>query len=234
MRSGLGRLLSSKQQERGARREGIPFVGGRGPAVGKPFLGRHVGEAPFVVPSPGARTSPGSSKQASRFRGLNQRLLHPRSTVEATVPVQNELSPALTRTLNELRTIQYLEETVGPAGLRRLADSLPDDQQRAMVQTLRRRAASASLELESILEDWTAHLTEAPRKPKPLAPGGLDTAEMVESFVEVKRASAELLRRAARDAPTQELKERLLGLAQEEEAAAAKLQELSKQLAASG
>src|SRR5581483_11557636 len=60
----------------------------------------------------------------------------------------------------------------------------------------RRRAASASLELESILEDWTAHLTEAPRKPKPLAPGGLDAAEIVESFVEVKRASAELLRRA--------------------------------------
>jgi predicted methyltransferase MtxX (methanogen marker protein 4) len=145
--------------------------------------------------------------------------------------VQNELSPALGRTLNELRTIQYLEETVGPAGLRRLADALPDDEQRTLVQGLRRRAASASLELESILEDWTSHLAEAPRKPKPLAPGGLDAAEMVESFVEVKRASAELLRRAARDAPTATLKERLLSLADEEEAAAGKLQGLSQSLA---
>ncbi|GEM_PF-5087917 len=147
--------------------------------------------------------------------------------------MQNELSPALGRTLNELRTIQYLEETVGPAGLRRLADALPDEEQRAMVQALRRRAASASLELESILEDWTAHLTEAPRKPKPLAPGGLDAAEIVESFVEVKRASAELLRRAARDAPTPALKERLVSLADEEDAAAGKLQSLSGQLASS-
>lgn len=145
--------------------------------------------------------------------------------------MQNELSHALGRTLNELRTIQYLEETVGPAGLRRLADSLPDEEQRQMVQSLRRRAASASLELESILEDWTAHLSQVPRKPKPLAPGGLDAAEMVESFVEVKRASAELLRRAARDAPTQTLKERLISLADEEETAATKLTDLAKSLA---
>lgn len=145
--------------------------------------------------------------------------------------MQNELSSALGRTLNELRTIQYLEETVGPAGLRRLADSLPDDEQRSMVQGLRRRAASASLELESILEDWNAILTNKPRRAKPLAPGGLDAAEMVDSFVEVKRASGELLRRAAKDAPTPKLKERLLSLADEEEAAAAKLQELSRNLA---
>lgn len=148
--------------------------------------------------------------------------------------MQNELSSALGRTLNELRTIQYLEETVGPAGLRRLADSLPDDEQRALVQGLRRRAASASLELESILEDWNAILTNKPRRAKPLAPGGLDAAEMVDSFVEVKRASGELLRRAAKDAPTPKLKERLLNLADEEESAAARLQELSRALAQEG
>lgn len=141
--------------------------------------------------------------------------------------MHRELSPALGRTLNELRTIQYLEETVGPAGLRRLADALQDDDQRAMVQTLRRRAASASLELESILEDWTSHLTDKPRRVKPLAPGGLDAADMVESFVEVKRASAELLRRAARDAPTPQIQERLLSLAEEEEGAAQKLADLA-------
>ena len=148
--------------------------------------------------------------------------------------MQNELSSALGRTLNELRTIQYLEETVGPAGLRRLADSLPDDDQRAMVQSLRRRAASASLELESILEDWNAILTNKPRRAKPLAPGGLDAAEMVDSFVEVKRASGELLRRAAKDAPTPKLRERLLTLADEEDSAAGKLQELSRSLAEQG
>lgn len=145
--------------------------------------------------------------------------------------MQNELSSALGRTLNELRTIQYLEETVGPAGLRRLADALPDDEQRAMVQGLRRRAASASLELESILEDWNAIVTNKPRRTKPLAPGGLDAAEMVESFVEVKRASAELLRRAAKDAPTPKLRERLLTLAEEEDGAAVKLGELARSLA---
>ena len=145
--------------------------------------------------------------------------------------MQNELSPALGRVLNELRTIQYLEETVGPAGLRRLADSLADDEQRALVQGLRRRAAGASLELESILEEWNAILTNKPRRAKPLAPGGLDASEMVESFVEVKRASAELLRRASKDAPTPALRERLLALAEEEETAATKLTQLSKELA---
>lgn len=143
--------------------------------------------------------------------------------------VQNELSPTVGRTLNELRTIQYLEETVGPAGLRRLADALEDEEARASIQALRRRAASASLELESIIEDWNAILTNKPRRAKPLAPGGLDASEIIESFVEVKRSSAELLRRAARDAPTPRLKERLEALAAEEEQAADKLQAISSE-----
>ena len=130
------------------------------------------------------------------------------------------------RTLNELRTIQYLEETVGPAGLRRLADALGDEDQRTAVHELRRRAASASLELEAIIEDWSHAVQGKPRKTKAAAPGGLDTSEIVESFVEVKRASAELLRRAARDAPSDRLRERLLLLAQEEEEAALKLQRI--------
>lgn len=128
------------------------------------------------------------------------------------------------RTLNELRTIQYLEETVGPAGLRRLADALPDDEQRAAVQELRRRAASASLELESIIEDWSHAVAGKPRKAKAPVAGGLDMAEIVESFIEVKRSSAELLRRAARDAPSDRLRERLLALAKEEEEAAVSLE----------
>lgn len=144
--------------------------------------------------------------------------------------MQNELSPSTGRTLNELRTIQYLEETVGPAGLRRLANAIPDDERRTAVQGLRRRAASASLELESIIEDWTAVVSNRPRRTQPLAPGGLDAAEMVESFVEVKRASGELLRRAARDAPTPRLKERLLALAEEEEGAAQTLASISADL----
>jgi hypothetical protein len=63
-----------------------------------------------------------------------------------------------------------------------------------------------------------------PRKPKPAPPGGLEMPEIVESFVEVKRASAELLRRAARDAPNERLRERLLALADEEEEAALRLE----------
>lgn len=139
-----------------------------------------------------------------------------------------ELSPSLNRTLNELRTIQYLEETVGPAGLRRLADALPDDESRQIVQNLRRRAASASLELESIIEDWASATTDQPRRPKPLGPTGLDFAEMVESFIEVKRSSAELLRRAAKTAPNETLRERILALADDEEQAATKLQSLTR------
>ena len=142
------------------------------------------------------------------------------------VPLHNELSAATGRTLNELRTIQYLEETVGPAGLRRLADALADEDQREVVQNLRRRAATASFELESILEEWNQHLSGAPRRPKPTPPGGLDAAEIVESFVEVKRSSAELLRRAAKDAPNERLRERLLALASDEDHAAEKLEQL--------
>lgn len=145
--------------------------------------------------------------------------------------MHNELSSSAGKTLNELRTIQYLEETVGPSGLRRLADALQDEEVRSTIQGLRRRAASASMELESIIEDWSAVLTNTPRKPKPLQPGGLDAAEIVESFVEVKRASAELLRRAARDAPTSGLKERLSILAEDEETAAEKLDEISARVA---
>jgi len=138
-----------------------------------------------------------------------------------------ELSASLGRTLNELRTIQYLEETVGPAGLRRLADALPDEESRAVVQGLRRRAASASLELESIIEEWNQAVSDQPRRPKPLQPGGLDFPELIESFVEVKRSSAELIRRAARDAPNEALRKRLHTLAEDEEHAAAKLASLA-------
>lgn len=144
--------------------------------------------------------------------------------------MQNELSPAVGRALNELRTIQYLEETVGPAGLRRLADALHDEDQREMVQGLRRRAASASFELENILEEWNRHITGKPRQPTKPRAGGLDTAEIVESFIEVKRSSAELLRRAAKSAPSERLRERLLSLAEEEDHAADKLQALVEQV----
>lgn len=138
-----------------------------------------------------------------------------------------ELSPSMGKALQELRTIQYLEETVGPTGLRRLADALPDSDAREVVLQLRRRAASASLELEGIIEEWNAAVSDRPRRPKQLAPGGLDLAELLESFVEVKRSSAELLRRAAHEAPTAGIRERLLALAQEEDAVAEKLQSLS-------
>ena len=138
-----------------------------------------------------------------------------------------ELSPSMGKALNELRTIQYLEETVGPTGLRRLADALPDSDAREVVLQLRRRAASASLELEGIIEDWNAAVTDRPRRPKQLAPGGLDVAEILESFVEVKRSSAELLRRAAREAPTPQIRERLIALAKDEDSAAEKLQGLA-------
>lgn len=131
------------------------------------------------------------------------------------------------KALNELRTIQYLEETVGPAGLRRLADALPDGAARSEVLELRRRSASASLELEAILEDWNATVHGGPRRPKQLAPGGLDLAELLESFVEVKRSSAELLDRAAKEAPNAELHERLLALADEERAVADMLQRIA-------
>lgn len=140
--------------------------------------------------------------------------------------MQNELSPGVGRALNELRTIQYLEETVGPAGLRRLADALPDEDQREVVLNLRRRAASASFELESILEDWNRHLTGKPRHAVPPAPGGLDANDIIESFIEVKRSSAELLRRAAREAPNEKLRQRLLTLAEEEANAAEKLERI--------
>ena len=138
-----------------------------------------------------------------------------------------ELSSSSLKTLNELRTIQYLEETVGPAGLRRLADALPDETARAAVQALRRRAASASMELESIIEDWNAAVRDEPRRPKPLAPGGLDLAELLESFVEVKQSSADLLRRAAKAAPTGALRARIETLAEDEERAARDLRDLA-------
>lgn len=134
-----------------------------------------------------------------------------------------ELSTITGRTLNELRTIQYLEETVGPAGLRRLAEALPDDESRAVVQKVRRLAASTSLELESIIEDWNTLATDQPRKPRPLSGTGLGFADMVESFIEVKRSSAELLRRAARNAPNESLARRLTTLSHEEDSAAEEL-----------
>lgn len=140
----------------------------------------------------------------------------------------HEFTPAVDRALDELRTIQYLEDTVGPAGLRRLADALEDPEDRELVQIVRRRAATASFELESIVEEWRRELSGAPaRAPAPRDERGLDAAEIVESFIEVKRSSAELLRRAARDAPNDRLRERLILLAKEEDEAADSLAEIA-------
>lgn len=170
------------------------------------------------------------ARRAARFRGLNQNSfqgLRPEGV--QVLRLRHELSGSEPRALTELRTIQYLEETVGPAGLRRLADALVDDERRQLVLHLRRRAASASLELESIIEDWRESSSATPRRPR-IAEGGLDAAEIIESFIEVKRGSAELLRRAAKSAPTPQLAERILALSQEEEAAAENLELLARRL----
>lgn len=142
--------------------------------------------------------------------------------------MRHEMSHPAGRALEELRTIQYLEETVGPAGLRRLADALGNDDERAIVQDIRRRAATTGLELENIIEEWHQAISQVPRRVRPLEEGGLDSNEMVESFVEVKRASAELLRRAAKEAPNEALQKRLHDLAADEEQAAVKLDRLKR------
>jgi rubrerythrin len=169
-------------------------------------------------------TSIGTGTRPLRILFQNEIYLRGASRRWTVVPT---LTPPHSRTLNELRTIQYLEETVGPAGLRRLADALHDDEARAVVQQLRRRAASASLELEALIEEWSQLTSNEPRRPKPLQPGGLDLAELIESFVEVKRSSAELLRRAAREAPSDTLRERLEALAVDEDHAAQTLGDLA-------
>lgn len=141
--------------------------------------------------------------------------------------LRHELSGPTNRALHELRTIQYLEETVGPAGLRRLADALADEEKRSLVQSLRRRAAGASLELESIIEDWSAAVSNTPRRPRRLEEGGLDIDEIIDTFIEVKQDTSDLLRRVAREAPTPVISERLMTLAQEEAAAVENLRMLA-------
>lgn len=132
---------------------------------------------------------------------------------EATLP--------RTDRLDELKTIQLLEESVGPRSLRDLRTIVPGEDRQRVLSEVARDASDVLRQLDDLIHDWTLHTTPPERREK-VTPG-LDREEILSSVIELKESEAQILRRAAETAPTDEIRERLNGLADRTETLASRL-----------
>lgn len=114
--------------------------------------------------------------------------------------------------LDELKTIHMLEESIGPKSLRQLRRMVDDQEAKDLLEAVARDAGTTLRELDDVIHEWTAHAQ--PEKAQPaLAPEELDLEEVLSSVIELKENESSLFRRAAEDAPTDEVRERLTKLA---------------------
>lgn len=127
--------------------------------------------------------------------------------------------------IDELKTIQMLEETIGPKTLRQLRFAFSDEASRRILESVARGASDDLRELDDLVLEW-ARVEGTPHASPPIHEEGLDRAEILSSIVELKESEAKMMRRAAEDAPSERLRERLLHLAARQEGAAEKLKSL--------
>lgn len=135
-----------------------------------------------------------------------------------------ELAVADERALEQLRTVQLLETTVGPRSIRQLHNVLTERSRELLVK-IEEDARRHRAVLETVIQEWGAHArtqTPGPREPETR----LTHEEILESFVELKAAQAEVLRRAAQGAPSEHLREMLEDVARREDETAQALREL--------
>lgn len=127
--------------------------------------------------------------------------------------------------LDELRTIQVLEESLGPKSIRRLRRYLEDRGQREVLDDVARDASATLRELDDVIHEWTS-VGERPEEAVVTPEETLDVQDVLSSVIELKESEAQLFRRAAEDAPSEELRARLVKLASQAEEMAERLQSL--------
>ena len=144
------------------------------------------------------------------------------------MPPRETSSSAATRRreLDELRTIQLLEETVGPKGLRQLRRAMKDEAGRRVLETVARQGVDDLRDLDEVLHEWARVVGEDGPPEAPVGHEALPTEEVLRSVVELKESEAQMFRRSAETAPTDRIRTRLLNLAARQEAAAEKLKSL--------
>jgi hypothetical protein len=123
--------------------------------------------------------------------------------------------------LDQLRTIQLLEESLGPKSLRQLRSVLPDEASQRALEEVSRDSVDALRGLDDIIHEWTRH--ETGEKVRPAPTPALDYEEVLQSVIELKDSEAQMLKRAAETAPTDALAARLRELSGSAEDAAERL-----------
>lgn len=140
---------------------------------------------------------------------------------------RESLSPAAhkARELDELKTIQLLEETIGPKSLRQLRHTWDEEEARRILDEVARTSATDLHEIDDVVHEWTRAVGEP--VPRPIThEEHLDRSEILSSIVELKESEAQMMRRAAASAPDDGIRSRLLTLAARQESMAEKLRSI--------
>lgn len=129
------------------------------------------------------------------------------------------------RVLEQLRTIQLLEENLGPKGLLKLRGMAQDPEGLDIVDHLMARSQATLNELREVIDDWQSmHTPSAPvKQPKEER---LDREEIIQSYIELKEDASQILQRAASEAPNREIRDKLETMARREHDNAEKLRQL--------
>lgn len=138
---------------------------------------------------------------------------------------RNESAMHRERVLEQLRTIQLLEESLGPKGLLKLRGIARDADGLDLVDHLMARSQATLNELTEVIEEWGTAAN--PRLPvREAREERLDREEILQSYIELKEDEAQILKRAATEAPSEDIRERLEVMARREHENAEKLRSL--------
>jgi hypothetical protein len=133
---------------------------------------------------------------------------------------------ALDRSLEQLRTVQLLETTIGPQTVRQLESILAERSTTLLNQIEEDRRRNRAL-LEVVIDEWARLGQPQPAPaPEPTQPGRLSREEVLSGFIDLKRSQADVLRGALENAPTDRLRALLEEIIQREEATADALRAL--------
>ncbi|HWG91608.1 MAG TPA: hypothetical protein VNZ52_12235 [Candidatus Thermoplasmatota archaeon] len=138
---------------------------------------------------------------------------------------RKEASIQKERVLEQLRTIQLLEENLGPKGLLKLRGISQDAEGLDVIDHLMARSQATLNELREVIDDWSSVTSNMPVQKAPKEQR-LDREEVLQSYIELKEDAAQILSRAASEAPNRDIQLRLETLARRELENAEKLRTL--------
>ncbi|MHB8586559.1 MAG: hypothetical protein ACYDDF_12095 [Thermoplasmatota archaeon] len=129
------------------------------------------------------------------------------------------------RALEQLRTVQLLETTIGPQSIRQLESMLAERSDNLLHQIEENARTNRAL-LQAVIDGWVAFDKPAPRAPAPKHESRLTREEILTGFIELKESQAEVLRAALAVAPSERLASLLQEIIRTEEDTATALREL--------